>query len=134
MTTYINEGITPSIFVILVGKAEHVFLLLLLSYHLPHCCFRKAQQLAKQLGDLALEAQACYSLGNTFTLLRDYQQAIEYHMRHLSIAQELQDKLGQVSYYCFTTNVHRTNNGCCIPVGSSLKILESTLYGVEYGF
>ena len=101
---------------------------------MPHHCLRKAQQLAKQLGDLALEAQACYSLGNTFTLLRDYQQAIEYHMRHLSIAQELQDKLGQVSYYCFTTNVHRTNNGCCIPFGSSLKILESALYGVEYGF
>lgn len=60
----------------------------------PRC--RKALQLAKQLGDLALEAQACYSLGNTYTLLRDYNQAIDYHMRHLAIAEQLQDKLGQV--------------------------------------
>ena len=60
------------------------------------CLSRKALQLAKHLGDLALEAQACYSLGNTFTLLRDYTQAIDYHLRHLNIAEELQDKLGQV--------------------------------------
>lgn len=58
--------------------------------------FRKSLQLAKQLGDLALEAQACYSLGNTYTLIRDYSQSIDYHARHLSIAEQLQDKLGQV--------------------------------------
>lgn len=42
-----------------------------------------------------MEAQACYSLGNTFTLLRDYEQAIEYHMRHLMIARELSDRVGE---------------------------------------
>ena len=52
-------------------------------------------QIAKELGDKALEAQACYSLGNTFTLLRDYEQAIEYHLRHLQIAQELNDRVGE---------------------------------------
>lgn len=51
------------------------------------CTFRRTLQLAKQLGDRALEAQACYSLGNTYTLLRDYATAIEYHMQHWQIAQ-----------------------------------------------
>lgn len=42
-----------------------------------------------------MEAQACYSLGNTYTLLRDYPMAIHYHLRHLAIAQELNDKVGE---------------------------------------
>jgi G-protein signaling modulator 2 len=47
------------------------------------------------LSDRALEAQACYSLGNTYTLLRDYDHAIEYHLRHLHIARELLDRVGE---------------------------------------
>lgn len=54
--------------------------------------FRRMLNLAKQLKDRALEAQACYSLGNTYTLLGEYEEAIEYHMRHLQIAQELKDR------------------------------------------
>ena len=57
--------------------------------------FRKTLQIAKELSDKALEAQACYSLGNTYTLLRDFEQAIEYHVRHLNIAKELNDKVGE---------------------------------------
>lgn len=58
-------------------------------------CFRKTLQIAKQLADKALEAQACYSLGNTYTLLKDYEKAIEFHMKHLKIAQELEDRVGE---------------------------------------
>lgn len=47
------------------------------------------------MGDLAIEAQACYSLGNTYTLLRDYETAVEYHLRHLLIAQNLLDRVGE---------------------------------------
>ena len=47
---------------------------------------------ARQLKDQAVEAQACYSLGNTYTLLQDYERAAEYHLRHLLIAQELADR------------------------------------------
>lgn len=42
-----------------------------------------------------MEAQACYSLGNTYTLLRDYTTAIEYHLWHLEIAQQLKDRVGE---------------------------------------
>lgn len=51
--------------------------------------------MAKELGDRAVEAQACDSLGNTYTLLRDYPTAVEYHLRHLEIAQQLKDKVGE---------------------------------------
>ncbi|KAI0221192.1 hypothetical protein LSAT2_027410, partial [Lamellibrachia satsuma] len=51
--------------------------------------------IARQLGDQALEAQACYSLGNTYTLLRDYERAIDYHVQHLQIAKALQDRVGE---------------------------------------
>lgn len=57
--------------------------------------FRKTLALAQELGDRAIEAQACYSLGNTYTLLRNYEQAIEYHLRHLIIAQQLLDRVGE---------------------------------------
>lgn len=39
-----------------------------------------------------MEAQACYSLGNTYTLLQDYERAIDYHLKHLIIAQDLNDR------------------------------------------
>lgn len=39
-----------------------------------------------------MEAQACYSLGNTYTLLQDFERAIDYHLKHLIIAQDLNDR------------------------------------------
>lgn len=59
---------------------------------------RRTLSLAVELGERAVEAQACYSLGNTYTLLRDFVTAIDYHQRHLAIAQELGDKVGEVIY------------------------------------
>lgn len=57
------------------------------------CVFvRRTLQLARQLKDRAVEAQACYSLGNTYTLLQDYERAIDYHLKHLIIAQDLNDR------------------------------------------
>jgi G-protein signaling modulator 2 len=56
---------------------------------------RRTLVLAQELGDRAVEAQSCYSLGNTYTLLRDYQMAVEYHLRHLIIAQQLMDRVGE---------------------------------------
>lgn len=51
--------------------------------------------MAEELGDAAVEAQACYSLGNTYTLLREYRIAEEYHARHLTAARKLQDRVGE---------------------------------------
>ena len=65
---------------------------------IPFIKLRKTLLLAQDLGDRAVEAQACYSLGNTYTLLRDYPTAIDYHLRHLRIAEELMDKVGEGSY------------------------------------
>lgn len=44
---------------------------------------------------MAVEAQACYSLGNTYTLLREYAAAVQYHVRHLTAAQQLGDRVGE---------------------------------------
>uniref|UniRef100_A0A7N8XYU1 G protein signaling modulator 1b n=1 Tax=Mastacembelus armatus TaxID=205130 RepID=A0A7N8XYU1_9TELE len=52
-------------------------------------------QLSRQLRDQVMEAQACYSLGNTYTLLQQYERAIDYHLKHLYIAQELTDRVGE---------------------------------------
>lgn len=69
--------------------------------------YRRSLQIAKQLGDKALEAQACYSLGNTYTLLRDYEKAIEYHLRHLEIARELEDRVGEGRACWSLGNAHK---------------------------
>lgn len=53
-----------------------------------------------------MEAQACYSLGNTYTLLRDYDKAIEYHLRHLAIAQQLSDRVGEGRAYWSISNAY----------------------------
>lgn len=58
------------------------------------------------MGERAVEAQACYSLGNTYTLLRDFPVAIEYHQRHLTIAQELGDKVGEARACWSLGNAH----------------------------
>jgi len=62
-------------------------------------CFRQTLSIAQELNDRLLEAQACYSLGNTYTLLKDYQKAIDYHLCHLQIAQELKDSIGEGRAY-----------------------------------
>jgi G-protein signaling modulator 2 len=67
---------------------------------------RQTLQISRQLGDRALEAQACYSLGNTYTLLGDYQQAIEYHILHLRIARELSDSIGEARACWSLGNAH----------------------------
>lgn len=54
--------------------------------------YRKTLQLSRQLRDQVMEAQACYSLGNTYTLLQQYERAVDYHLKHLYIAQELTDR------------------------------------------
>ncbi|XP_078721568.1 uncharacterized protein LOC144937884 isoform X4 [Lampetra fluviatilis] len=67
---------------------------------------RKTLQLARQLRERAVEAQACYSLGNTCTLMQDYCRAVEFHLKHLAIAQELQDRVGEARA-CFSLgNAH----------------------------
>ena len=47
-----------------------------------------------ELGDTAMEAQAAFSLGNTFMLMKDYDRATEYLTKHLKIARDLNDKVG----------------------------------------
>lgn len=58
------------------------------------------------LGEQAVEAQACYSLGNTYTLLRDFDTAIDYHQRHMAIAQGLGDKVGEARACWSLGNAH----------------------------
>lgn len=69
-------------------------------------CCRRTLSLAIELAERAVEAQACYSLGNTYTLLRDFPIAIEYHQRHLAIAQELGDKVGEARACWSLGNAH----------------------------
>lgn len=53
---------------------------------------RTAMTVAREINDIAFVAQSCYSLGNTFTLMRNYTKAIEYHTIHLQYAQQLEDR------------------------------------------
>jgi len=70
------------------------------------------------LGDRALEAQACYSLGNTYTLLRQYERSVEYHMRHLHIARELSDRVGEAR--------------ACWSLGNAYSSLQRTDLALHY--
>lgn len=74
--------------------------------HFPIFPSRRTLSLAMELGERAVEAQACYSLGNTYTLLRDFPTAIDYHQRHLAIAQELGDRIGEARACWSLGNAH----------------------------
>lgn len=78
---------------------------------------RRTLSLAIELNERAVEAQACYSLGNTYTLLRDFPVAIDYHQRHYSIAQELGDKVGEARACWSLGNAHSS-------IGSHEKALN----------
>uniref|UniRef100_A0A3B5LD41 G protein signaling modulator 2, like n=1 Tax=Xiphophorus couchianus TaxID=32473 RepID=A0A3B5LD41_9TELE len=67
---------------------------------------RKTLQLARLFKDKAVEAQACYSLGNTYTLLQDYERAIDFHLKHLVIAQDLNDRYDISTSYWSLGNAH----------------------------
>jgi len=62
--------------------------------------------LSVDLGSATLEAQSCYSLGNTYALLRNHSLALEFHSRHLAIAQQLKDKIGESRAYWSIGNAH----------------------------
>lgn len=72
----------------------------------PFVC-RKTLQLSRQLRDQVMEAQACYSLGNTYTLLQQYERAVDYHLKHLFIAQELTDRWGVWVHHVLIIHSHR---------------------------
>ncbi|KAH3793595.1 hypothetical protein DPMN_147109 [Dreissena polymorpha] len=96
----------------------------------------KTLQIAEQLDDKALEAQVCYSLGNTNMLLKDYERAIEFHMKHLKIAQELEDWVGE-GRACWSLGNAHTAIGIGDETGQvtaqmNLADLKSVL-GIEVG-
>lgn len=80
---------------------------------------RKTLQLSRQLRDQAVEAQACYSLGNTYTLLQDYERAAEYHLRHLVIAQELADRYVKTRPWPGLAYSDSLGLSTCFPAGHS---------------
>ncbi len=60
--------------------------------HAKNDYFRNALEVSKEVSDVAFEAQSCYSLGNTYTLMENYQKAVDYHTRHLHYAMQLGDQ------------------------------------------
>ena len=60
---------------------------------------------ARGIKDTAFVAQSCYSLGNTFTLMRNYIKAIEYHNIHLQYAQQLEDRFVERVCICVAFSV-----------------------------
>uniref|UniRef100_A0A5K3F2H5 TPR_REGION domain-containing protein n=1 Tax=Mesocestoides corti TaxID=53468 RepID=A0A5K3F2H5_MESCO len=53
-----------------------------------------------------LQAQACFSLGNSCTLLRDYSAAVVYYLRHLHAAWEAGDRVGEGRGHWSLANVY----------------------------
>lgn len=51
--------------------------------------------ISQELANPVLEAQAYFSIGNAYFLLKDYKSSIEFYLKHLKFAQLLDDKLGQ---------------------------------------
>lgn len=99
------------------------------------CISRRTLALAQELGDNAVEAQACYSLGNTYTLLTDYETAIEYHLRHLLIAQKLYDRVGEARA-CWSlgnANASLGNHEKALHFASKhLEISKEVRYSIKY--
>ena len=59
------------------------------------------------MGDRAGEGGAYGNLGNAYQSLGDFQKAIEYHTKHLSIAKEVGDTAGEGRAYGNLGNAYR---------------------------
>ena len=59
------------------------------------------------MGDQAMEAQQCYCLGATSSLMNRYREAIKYYLEHLQIAQLLGDRIGEGRAYWALGNAHK---------------------------
>lgn len=57
------------------------------------------------MGDMAFEAQSCYSLGNTYTLMKDFPKAVDFHSRHLRHAIQLRDRCDIITQIKTTTRI-----------------------------
>ena len=53
-------------------------------YTLYVCMYNIMLLLLQELGDRAVEAQACYSLGNTYTLLKENKSTYLTHLNYLT--------------------------------------------------
>ena len=53
-----------------------------------------------------MQAQACFSLGHSCTLLRDYSAAVVYYLRHLQAVWEAGDRVGQGRCHWSMANVY----------------------------
>lgn len=60
----------------------------------------------EDVGDSAAQGRACGNLGNTYYLLGDFQEAIDYHQKRLKIAREFGDKAAERRAYSNLGNCH----------------------------
>lgn len=60
----------------------------------------------RDLGDIAAQGRACGNLGNTFYLLGDFAQAVNYHEERLSIARQFGDKAAERRAHSNLGNSH----------------------------
>ena len=58
--------------------------------------YKRSLSVSRELGDLSSEGHACYSIGNSYTLLREYSSAMQYQLRHLEIANRMRNKVTAV--------------------------------------
>ena len=65
------------------------------------------RSIAQDMSDSAMEAQACYCLGATCSLMNRHRDAIKYYLEHLHIAQRLSDRVGESRAYWALGNAHK---------------------------
>ena len=63
--------------------------------------------IARSMADAAIEAQACYCLGATNSLMNRHRDAIKFYLEHLHIAQRLTDRVGESRAYWALGNAHK---------------------------
>ncbi|KHJ76360.1 tetratricopeptide repeat protein [Oesophagostomum dentatum] len=62
-------------------------------------CYMSALNLAVEKSDKVREAQCCFYIACSSSLLRQYSSAGTYHLRHLSLARSMNDSAGQARAY-----------------------------------
>lgn len=76
----------------------------------------------KKPANKAIQGQVCFSLASASTIAEDYQMgmknllliatllaAIEYHLKHLRIARELEDAVGEIRAHASLTTNYRSH-------------------------
>lgn len=71
---------------------------------------REAMNIGESMNDESFIARMNFTIGRVYSLKQDYDTAIYFHEKHLQLARQLEDSIGQCRAYYFLSQLYDKSN------------------------